>query len=98
MGFCGNVNKIDNWWSSKSLVRQFAWVSSMVVIAGMLVIGSWVSGKIETTVIQNAASTTALYMDSIVAPHVQELSENDRLSKQNQTALPISAYFVLNLS
>lgn len=45
------------------------------------------SGKIETTVIQNAASTTALYMDSIVAPHVQELSESDRLSKLNQTAL-----------
>ncbi|MGI9317736.1 MAG: sensor histidine kinase [bacterium] len=81
------MNKIDNWWGSKSLAQQFAWVSSMVVIAGMLVIGSWVSLKIETAVTQNAGTTTALYMDSIVAPHVQELSHNDRLSLENQTAL-----------
>jgi len=81
------MSKINNWWRSKSLARQFAWVSSMVVIAGMLVIGSWVSGEIKKTVIQNAASTTALYMDSIVAPHVQELRSQDRLSSQSQSAL-----------
>ncbi|MGB5706724.1 MAG: ATP-binding protein [Arenicellales bacterium] len=81
------MNKINHWWSSKSLAQQFAWVSSMVVIPGMLVIGSWVSQEIERTVTRNAATTTALYMDSIVAPHILELNRKDRLSEKSQVAL-----------
>lgn len=81
------VSNISRWWASKSLVQQFAWLSSMVVIAGMLVIGSWVANQIEKTVTQNTASSTALYMDSIFAPHLQELSLQKSLSKENERAL-----------
>lgn len=50
------------------------------MLAGMFLIGSWLAKKIETGVTQNAAITTALLMDSFIAPLAQELSDNDTLS------------------
>jgi len=81
------VSRVTNWWTSKNLVSQFALISSLVVVVGMLVIGSWVSREIENTVTHNAAVSTALYIDSMVAPHLQDLSHSDTLSPLHQTAL-----------
>ncbi|NND72995.1 MAG: sensor histidine kinase, partial [Rhodothermales bacterium] len=81
------MHDYTNWWKSKSLAYQFALIGSLVVIAGMLVIGSWVSREIQTTVTQNTAASTALYMDSVIAPHLQELRVDDTLSTDSQTSL-----------
>lgn len=59
----------------------------MVLVCGMAVIGSWVAREIEGAVTQNTAASTALYMDSFIAPHLQELGQKNRLSEENQVAL-----------
>lgn len=82
-----SVRTFTSWWASQNLAYQFALIGSLVVIAGMLVIGSWVSREIQTTVTQNTAASTALYMDSIIAPHLQELSVDDTLSERSQASL-----------
>ena len=74
-------------WSAFSLAQQFAIVGSMVLVCGMLVIGSWVSREIEGAVTQNTAASSALYMDSFIAPLIQELGQKDTLSLENELAL-----------
>ena len=81
------MQDFTNWWKSKSLAYQFALIGSLVVVAGMLVIGSWVSREIQTTVTQNTAASTALYMDSVIAPHLQELKVDDTLSADSEASL-----------
>jgi len=74
-------------WVTISLSQQFAFTSTVVLLGGMLVIGAWVAEKIETSVIFNTAVATALYMDSFVAPHAQDLSTQDILSQVQQIEL-----------
>jgi len=63
-----------------SLARQFLAISLIILIAGMLVIGAWVSQQIEQSVLNRTAAVTALYVDSFVSPHLQSLQDGDRLS------------------
>jgi len=74
-------------WKAISLSQQFAFASTVVLLGGMLVIGAWVAEKIETSVIYNTAVATALYMDSFVAPHAQDLSTQDILNRDQQIEL-----------
>ena len=70
-----------------SLHTRFALAGSIVMLAGMLAIGAWVASKIEDGVTRNSAVSTALYMESFVAPLSQELSENDELSPETEAKL-----------
>ncbi|MEE8327476.1 MAG: hypothetical protein V3R32_01600, partial [Nitrosomonadaceae bacterium] len=56
-----------DFWAAKSLSQQFALMSSVVLLGGMMTIGAWVAEKIETSVTFNTAVSTALYFDSFVA-------------------------------
>lgn len=67
-------------WTRLSLAKKYALMSLLVLIAGMWLIGSWVSAKIETGVIDNTAITAALYLNSFVAPELQELASHPELS------------------
>ena len=70
----------ERYWKSLSLVRKFMIMGGLVVIAGALVIGSWVARQIEEGVTRNAAITSALYVDSFISPLTVELQEKDTLS------------------
>lgn len=74
-------------WSRMSLARRFAIVSFGVLLAGMLVIGWWVSSQIQQGVVQNTATATALYMNSFVAPEIRELEDRETLSAQARDAV-----------
>lgn len=50
------------------------------MLAATILVGVWVSDRIEETVVRNTANATALYMESSVAPLAQELATQDRLS------------------
>jgi len=76
-----------DFWEAKSLSQQFALMSSVVLLGGMVAIGAWVAEKIETSVTLNTAVNTSLYIDSFVAPHAQELATQDRLSQVRQASL-----------
>ncbi len=74
------MNAIAKTWHGFSLASQFALAGSVVLLAGMLVIGVWVTREIEEGVTRNTAAATAHYMDSILAPLSQELASSDSLS------------------
>ena len=63
-----------------SLFQQFALLSLIILLVGAFVIGRYVGGEIEARVIQRTSALTALYVDSFVSPHLQELSETENLS------------------
>lgn len=61
-------------WKALSLTQQFSLLSVLVIGAGMLAIGVWVKSQISALVIQNAAASTALYVDSFIEPVCQDLT------------------------
>ena len=77
-------------WNRLSLVQQFALMASIVVGSGMVVLGSFVSAEIENNVVQNAAAATALYVNSLHGPHLQELALGSALSEESLRALDAS--------
>ncbi len=75
----------DEWrWESLSLARQFALAGGTVMLVAILAVGLWVSGRIEQVVVRNSANTTALYMNSFVAPLLQGMANNHSLSPEAQ--------------
>ena len=64
------------------LHHRFALVGSFVMLIGMLVIGNHVATSIEESVVRNSAISSAVYMESFIAPMSQELAESNRLTPQ----------------
>lgn len=70
-----------------SLAQQFMLASLLILIMGMVGIGWWVGRQIEAGVVHRTAATTALYVDSFVAPNVQELAQSDTLTPEHRANL-----------
>jgi len=73
--------------NSSRLDLQFAIAGSMVMFAGMLVIGSWVNGEIEKSVTNNSGISAAMYMESYIAPLSQELANSETLAPETRLRL-----------
>jgi hypothetical protein len=69
------------------LARQFVLVAAAALIVAMTVLGMWVSKKIETGVSQVAGASAALYINTFLTPHLQELAHGDTLSDASIHAL-----------
>ena len=65
-----------------SLARKFFYVSLIILFTGMLVIGFFVGGQIEKGVINQTAIVTSLYVDSIVAPILREVTFEEHPNDQ----------------
>jgi len=61
--------------------------SLIILIAGMAGIGFWIGNEIKNGVIHRTGATTALYVDSFVAPLLQELGSAGALSPQSHAPL-----------
>lgn len=70
-----------------TLTAQFLIAGSVVLLIGMLSIGFWVTKEIEEGVTRNTAAATALYMESFIAPRVQELAHLKRVTPETQHVL-----------
>jgi signal transduction histidine kinase len=57
-----------------SLASQFLLASFVVLVIGMLVIGTWVGSAIERGVLNRSASVTALYVNSVLGDYLAGLS------------------------
>lgn len=62
------------------LHHRFALVGSLVSVIGMFAMGELVAGSIETGVVRNSAISSAVYMESFIAPLSQELAEAQQFS------------------
>ena len=69
-----------------TLAQQYMFVSLLVMLAGMVGIGLWISQQIETAVTNRTAAVTALYVDSYISPHLQGLAESE-----NKYAVDVAA-------
>ena len=74
-------------WSELSLAAQFAVAGGVVLATAAVVAGFFISGRIEEAVVRNTASSTALYMDSFVAPLTQELASRPNLSARSRAEI-----------
>ncbi len=63
-----------------SLSHQFMAISLIILLTGMLSIGSWISRQIEKSVLRRTAAITALYVDSFISPKLQALQSQENLS------------------
>lgn len=78
IGLAQNAN-VNRW----SLVRRFTFASFIVMLFGMAGIGWWVGEKIKSGVIKEATTATALYMDSFIAPNIQELGQTNSITSEH---------------
>jgi signal transduction histidine kinase len=81
------MNKLRIFFKKLSLSQRFMLASLVILLAGMLGIGAWVQQQVVTGVIHRTGATTALYVDSFVAPQVQELGQVDALSAAHRDTL-----------
>ena len=70
-----------------TLAQRFMLASLVILIAGMAGIGVWIGNEIKNGVIHRTGATTALYVDSFVAPILQELGSSGSLSPQRHDQL-----------
>jgi len=70
-----------------SLVRLLLAGGAVILLAGMLVVGTWVEREIESGVINRAGMVTGLYVDSLVTPNLQSLANNGELREADRAAL-----------
>lgn len=88
----GSRPRVTGWhpygvWKRASLTLKFAAAGSLVLLIGILIIGSWVARQIEEGVTQNTGAATALYMESVIAPISQELARTDSISPESAAAI-----------
>lgn len=74
-------------WRRLTLTLKFAIAASFVVAIGMMVIGNWVSGRIQEGVVNTAAAAEAVYVEKYITPHLQELAHAAAISEENKLAL-----------
>lgn len=70
-----------------SLDRRFAIAGSVVTLIGMIAVGAWVNRQIEIGVTRNSAISTAIYMESFIAPLSQELAHANTLAPETVAQL-----------
>ena len=62
-----------------SLSSQFLLANLAIVVIGLVAIGAWVSIHLESSVLSRTTAIAALYVESIMAPHLQPLANQPRL-------------------
>jgi signal transduction histidine kinase len=82
-----HANTLITRWTSQSLAVQFLAIGGAVSACAMVLIGAFVSARIEDTVTSNAAATTALYVDSVIAPLLPDMQRNEVLDDTTARAL-----------
>ena len=57
-----------------SLIQQMLAGGAVILLAGMLLVGSWVASEIEVGVVSRAGLMTGHYVESFVSPRLQSLA------------------------
>lgn len=72
---------------SLSLAQQFFLAGGLVSFCATVLIGVFVTDQIVETVTRNAGATTALYVDSIIAPILPDLTRSTKLDDSIERTL-----------
>jgi signal transduction histidine kinase len=63
-----------------TLARRFLAANFLVLLVGGLVVGVWIGNTLERGIVARTASVSALYVESFVEPHVQDMATAGSLS------------------
>jgi len=74
-------------WGRLSLALQFLIAGGIGLLVVMLVVGLWVTSQIRQGVMRNSAATTALYVDSVIAPLLPDMRKSQELGDTVKRAL-----------
>jgi signal transduction histidine kinase len=74
-------------WNMQSLTKQFLLIGGIVATTAMVLVGGFVSSLIEDAVTRNSAATTALYVDSVIAPLLPDMQTTKVLDDAATRAL-----------
>ena len=77
----------SRWWRTLGLASQFALAAALVIGTSMVILGSWVAGRIEKGVVEHASTNAILHLDSFVEPHLQSLVTGGQLSEEAERRL-----------
>lgn len=72
---------------SMSLAKQFFVAGGLVTIGSVLIVSLFVTRLVAQTVTRNAAASTALYVDSIIAPILPDLTQAQMLDDSIERVL-----------
>ena len=81
------VMSIIQWWRARSRAHKLTTSVSLAIVLATVTASLLVAHHIQELLANRAAASTALYMDSVVVPLVQELAVKPSLSEQNRAAL-----------
>ncbi|WP_309083768.1 sensor histidine kinase [Chelativorans sp.] len=81
------LNSLVERWFSQSLARQFLLAGGFVSLVAMLLVGALVTRLIEEAVTRNSAASTALYVDSVIAPLLPDMRRTEALDDAVARAL-----------
>ncbi len=74
-------------WSRMSLAQRFTVTSLLIMLAAMMIVGTWVSQQIREGVITQTAVVTAGYVDTIISPLLQASSDGKQIAPEAITTL-----------
>lgn len=78
---------VANFAARWNLVQRFNVASFIIMVFGTVIIGKWVGEQIKSSIINESASTTALYFDSFLTPNLQELDQAKSISSEHVETL-----------
>jgi len=70
-----------------NLVNRFLLAGLLVLLAGMVLISTWVGDQIEASVINGTGVVTNLYLDGAISPHLQSVTTSGALDESDRLAL-----------
>ena len=70
-----------------SFATQFLVTNLLILLVGMATIGYFISKRIEDGVMNQTSAITAMYVDSFIAPRVQDLALGNAISPENISEL-----------
>lgn len=81
---------VDNFlaqWNRLSLERRFLIAATLSVGLSMLTLGYWVEKQVRSGWLHGMAETGAVYLEAILAPHLQVLATSAELPEAERTAI-----------
>ncbi|KRD96102.1 hypothetical protein ASE63_11810 [Bosea sp. Root381] len=74
-------------WTRLSLERRFLVAAALSVGLSMLTLGYWIEKQVRQGWLQGMAETGAVYLEAILAPHLEGLVTSAGLSERQRTAI-----------
>ncbi len=76
-----------NWLKELSLPTRFAMLAGLLVLGAMVVLGAWISQRIQDGVVGHAAQQTAYDMESLLEPFSADFAHSGELTVRGHAAI-----------